>query len=369
MVLNNYSKVIKKKIAVIGLKGLPAYGGAATVGENLINNLCDKYDFTVYSVNSHTDLKSGNFNGIYQFVIPKCIIKKLNTFYYYIVSSIHCMIKNYDIVHLHHNDTGLIAWFLSMKYKNIVYTSHSTYVRENFKKYEGLLLFLEKIVLRFSKFSISVSKTTYDKYQNSKKNGNYYIPNGVNKVDIDLNIEKKNEIAFAAGRIIPSKGCHILLESLKLTNINIKLKVYGDLSIMSNYKSELLSYESEVNVDFCGLIKDKNKLLSNLSKCRLFIFPSSIEAMSMMLLEMAAIKVPIICSNIKENRDIFNEDEVLFFNVDDPYDLKNKIEFAYNNNDTMVKLAERAYNKVLEKYLWKNIALEYEKIYEKCFEN
>ena len=28
----------KPKIAVIGLKGLPAFGGAATVGENLINN-------------------------------------------------------------------------------------------------------------------------------------------------------------------------------------------------------------------------------------------------------------------------------------------------------------------------------------------
>ena len=29
--------MLKKKIAVIGLKGLPAFGGAATIGENLIN--------------------------------------------------------------------------------------------------------------------------------------------------------------------------------------------------------------------------------------------------------------------------------------------------------------------------------------------
>ena len=30
---------IKPRIAVIGLKGLPAFGGAAAVGENIINQL------------------------------------------------------------------------------------------------------------------------------------------------------------------------------------------------------------------------------------------------------------------------------------------------------------------------------------------
>ena len=39
----------KPKIAVIGLKGLPAFGGAATVGENIINQLKDNYQFFVYS--------------------------------------------------------------------------------------------------------------------------------------------------------------------------------------------------------------------------------------------------------------------------------------------------------------------------------
>jgi len=59
------------KIAVIGLKGLPAYGGAAAVGENLINNLRGKYDFTVYSISSHTNLKTGKYNGYNQIVFKK----------------------------------------------------------------------------------------------------------------------------------------------------------------------------------------------------------------------------------------------------------------------------------------------------------
>jgi len=44
----------KKSIGVIGLKGLPAFGSAATVGENIIAHKIDEYDFTVYSSFSHT---------------------------------------------------------------------------------------------------------------------------------------------------------------------------------------------------------------------------------------------------------------------------------------------------------------------------
>ncbi|NWJ51485.1 MAG: hypothetical protein HXX14_11535 [Bacteroidetes bacterium] len=34
----------KTKIVVMGLKGLPVFGGATTVGDNIIEQLKDKYD-------------------------------------------------------------------------------------------------------------------------------------------------------------------------------------------------------------------------------------------------------------------------------------------------------------------------------------
>ena len=46
---------MKKDVAIIGLKGLPAFGGAATVGEKTIEQLKDKYNFTVYSIDTHTN--------------------------------------------------------------------------------------------------------------------------------------------------------------------------------------------------------------------------------------------------------------------------------------------------------------------------
>ncbi len=39
---------MKKKIVVIGQKGLPAYIGAGTVGVNIIDQLKDNFEFYVY---------------------------------------------------------------------------------------------------------------------------------------------------------------------------------------------------------------------------------------------------------------------------------------------------------------------------------
>jgi hypothetical protein len=46
----------KKKVAVIGLKGLPPFGGAANVGDNIIEQLAGEYDFTIYATETHTSI-------------------------------------------------------------------------------------------------------------------------------------------------------------------------------------------------------------------------------------------------------------------------------------------------------------------------
>lgn len=74
----------KPKIAVIGLKGLPAFGGAAAVGENIIDQLKDRFDFTVYSVASHTNNKTGPINGIQQIVFRNHGKGSVNTLIYYL---------------------------------------------------------------------------------------------------------------------------------------------------------------------------------------------------------------------------------------------------------------------------------------------
>ena len=127
---------MKKKIAVIGLKGVPAYVGAGTVGENIIDQLKHKFDFYVYATSSHTKHKSGNLNGYYQKVFRAIPFKKLNAFWYYLISALHARFKGeYDLIHIHNSFAAFTIGILKNKYP-VVLTTHGGFnVVDKWTKY------------------------------------------------------------------------------------------------------------------------------------------------------------------------------------------------------------------------------------------
>lgn len=362
----------KPKIGVIGLKGLPAYGGAATVGENIIDQLQDKYDFTVYSISSHTDLQTGNYKGYYQLVFSKLPFKKINTLYYYIVSAFHALFfGKYKLVHLHHRDAAFLIPLLKIRYKVVVTTHGSFVIREKWRSFEWFFSMNEQLFVKKANVVTCVSLNEKRLYKKKLNLDVHYIPNGFNPfLETGLiNIEKTGYLFFGAGRIIKSKGLEILIEALQLMNYKGKLVVAGDLDQTPEYKKEILKMAIGLDIEFLGLIKDKNELLSYIKQSCLFIFPSSVEAMSMMLLEGASVKAKIVCSDIQENQDIFNDEEVLFFKTNDSKNLAKKIQYAFDNGQEMIEKSELAYQKLISNHNWKRIADEYADAYNLLLKN
>lgn len=358
----------KPKIAVIGLKGLPAFGGAAAVGENIIEQLKDKYDFTVYATSSHTD-REGDMGGFQQLVFQALPFKKLNTLYYYILSALHAVfLDKFDLVHLHHRDAAFLLLILKIKYKTIITTHGSFKYRPKWVKFKPFFQINEKFFVKLADIKTCVSKEEKRLYKNKLNLNFHYIPNGINITENDIQgkLEKiDNYIFFGAGRIIKTKGLDILLRSLKKAKIDIPLYVAGDLEQQKDYKEEILKLSKGLNVKFLGLIKEKNILLNYLKKAKLFVFPSSYEAMSMMLIEAVSTQVPILASDITQNKDIFSDKEVLFFKTDDFSDLSKKLHFALNNYEVIKRMASDAYERCTKNYNWTINAKEYHKCYDK----
>jgi glycosyltransferase involved in cell wall biosynthesis len=358
----------KPKIAVFGLKGLPAFGGAATVGENIIKNLKDYYEFTVYATSSHTNLKSGTYEFFNQIVFKKIPFKRLNTLYYFLRSTLHALfLGNYDLIHLHHRDAAFIILLLKIRYKVVTTTHGSFFARENEKHIEWYLQLNEKYFIKYSDYITCVSKTEQELYKKHLNLNVEYIPNGIEEVDKTKlpHIPHNDYILFAAGRIIRSKGCELLLKALESINYKGKILIAGDLSDTTNYTNELYKLSAGLDVEYLGLIRDKQLLYSYFNNAKLFVFPSEIEAMSMILLEAASVKSSIVCSDIKENKDIFEKSEVLFFKSGDVQELGQKINYALSNPDKMKALAENAYERVNSTYRWDKIVLCYAAIYDK----
>lgn len=361
----------KPKIAVIGLKGLPAFGGAASVGEALINELKDDFDFYVYSISTHTTQK-GKFNGYTQIVFSAKKINGIATLLYYLKSLLHCMfMANYDLIHIHHSESGFITPLLKLKYK-IVLTTHGIFANKydpKFNKSTNLYFrFSEKMNMIFANKIISVSKTDKENIQSYYKKECFYIPNGVNQFLVTEK-EINYDFLFVAARIYEIKGLHLLLEALSSYNIVGKLLVIGDLNQNKNYQQKVTNLSKNLHVEFIPLIREKALLQKYIAKSKLFIFPSLFEAMSMTLLEVIAQKVPVLASDIEAVKNIFDETELTFFKSENVDDLAAKLIFCINNPDLISKKSKIAYQKVTTNYTWDKIAKRYDKIYQELLGN
>ena len=358
----------KKRIAIIGVKGLPPFGGAANVVDNLIEQLSGKYDFTIYATASATNHK-GLYKGANQIVLAKFPIKALNIFYYYIAAAFHAVFKGkYDGVHLHQMDGAFILLLLRLKYP-VIATSHGiTYTNGKWKNWSYPYFKVnEWFQAHLSNHLTVVSRSLTDHYARMIPAGKIsYIPNGITPATLPSERpEAKDYILFAAGRILPIKGLHFLLSALKQNQFKGKLIVLGDLTQHKKYTEAVLALSSGLDVEFRGLIKEKNLLNAYIAHARFFVFPSVIEAMSMMLLEVASLRTPVICSDIVQNTDIFDTDEMLFFHTESDKDLADKLNQALEHPQRMAAMAEKAFTSLKSKYLWSAIALQYENVYDR----
>jgi len=359
---------MKKKIGVIGLKGLPAFGGAATVGENIIIELSGKYDFTVYSVSSHATPDYVN-NHCNQIIFSKSLLPRINVFIYYWKAALHAVfLKDYDLIHLHHIDGAYILPLIRLKYK-VILTAHARpQLAEKWPWYAKLLFNIsEWVSIKLSNEFTCVSKSLLNYFSEKYLHKSFHhIPNGTrNDLDIRTCDSKYQDyLLFAAGRIIPVKGLHLLLASLRKIHYNGLLIVIGNLDQVETYKKKVLKMSKGLNVKFIGLVKEKSVLLNFLKEAKVFVFPSYSENMSMVLLEAATVRTPIICSDIQENRDIFGENEVLYFQSEDIDDLARQIQFSLTHPENMKVCANNASKKLEEKFLWKSIAPKYAHLFE-----
>jgi glycosyltransferase involved in cell wall biosynthesis len=358
---------IKPKIAVFGVKGFPGFGGASRANEEIVNILKDRYEYTIYSVSTHA-IENNNNKGYTQIIFKGFNGKRLNTFIYYLKSLIHALLfGSYDIVQVNHTSSGFLIPLLRMRFK-VVSTARGIIPYDDNKWNiidKKLFDISAHLFFKFSNIVISVSEPHIKKFKAYTKKEIQYIPNGIH---IDNNRQLINErdsfLLFAASRIISLKGAHTLVDALNIMNYKGKTIIIGGREHTPDYIDKLIFSSRDRDTQFVGLIKEKELLYEKIRNAKLFIFPSFNEGMSNMLLEVASLKTPLICSDILENKAIFNDIEVLYFKTGDSENLALKIEWAISNYSLMQQKAENAFLKLKRDYQWSDISEKYSKAYK-----
>ena len=177
-----------------------------------------------------------------------------------------------------------------------------------------------------------------------------------------------NYLFFAARRLIPLKGCHHLIDALKLIDYKGTLVIATDIEQLPSYTESIKQAAKGLDVKFLGYVENMNVLTALINQAHLFIFPSELEGMSMMLLEVGSVDTPIVCSNIPQNTAVLGEDEVLYFQTEDSKDLARKLQWAFNHPKEMSIMSDRVKNTIEKEYTVSVVIKKYMDLYNSILE-
>jgi glycosyltransferase involved in cell wall biosynthesis len=166
---------------------------------------------------------------------------------------------------------------------------------------------------------------------------------------------KPKRYVFTACRFVPEKGLHDLIAAYhKIDNPDLKLVIAGDADHENGYSRNLKkSTEGNSGIVLTGFLSGK-PLQEIYSNAALFVLPSYYEGLPIALLEALSYGLPVLVSDIPQNREIPLPD-FRYFRVGDIDDLYRKMQELINTGITEEE--EKCYRELLDKeYNWDKIA-------------
>jgi len=365
----------KMRLAYFGVKYFPARGGVSRTTENLIRNLKDEYEITIYC---YAHPRAGtHVPGVRTVQFPELRVPGIGIFIYFMMCFVHLMVfGNHDLLHVRKIDAAFFLPLLALKYPRILATSHeSPYLRDKWGSLARAYFRLGEWIFIRSKATLTViSEPLACTYRERYGREVRFVPNGVEPVKSFAGSEADQVFAaqevvrpylsFAARRIMATKGAHTMLQALRSLDFDGTVVIAGEETHAGDYISRLDRLSVGLDVRRVGYITDKVTLLDIIGRSDCFIFPSETEGMSIMLLEVAALGVPIIASDIPENRAVFDPTEVTFFANKDAQALAQKVRWVLDHPDDVATKALKAKEKVHNQYSGTVMTNAYRELYE-----
>lgn len=172
-------------------------------------------------------------------------------------------------------------------------------------------------------------------------------------------LESKRYFLFM-GRLVQDKNPDFLIRAfMRAKTQGYKLVIAGSNDAMPEYVAMLHNLGSDsADIVFTGAVyaEDKAKLLQN-AYC--FCLPSTIEGLSIVMMEAASYHLPVIASNIDANKEFLGDDAV-YVRPENESDLVKALEYAETNPEDMNKQQQVNYQKILDNYTWDKVAKKYE---------
>ncbi len=363
------------RIAMVGLRGLPARGGGA---ERVVESLADElairgHEIIVYG-------RSDYLRGAPEWTGGKVLLtggvngKNLETFTHTATAAWDLLRRNVDVVHVHSPGPALWSWLCALGSRGVVLTVHAAdWRRDKWSIPAKCMLNLGlEIGMRIADQVTAVSEPLAAELQERFGRDVSFVPNSVSPVthvgpgavlgDPKWSLAP-NKYALFVGRIEPEKRLDVLLDAWRKASGDLpgyKLAVAGDIDATA-YGRKCRQNAPDRTV-FLGLQHDQ-ALAELYSNAAIVVQPSVLEGMSLVLMEAAAYGRCILAARIPENVDVLGDFGV-YFNGDEVDELAGLICRYLKSQPQCSVIGEKARQAIAAGPSWADIAVSMERIYK-----
>lgn len=307
-----------KRIAVIGTVGIPAkYGGFETLVENLVDNLGEEFDFSVYCSKKSYERHPKKYKNAKLIYLP-FKANGMSSIIYDVLSVLHSLFYADVILVLGVSGAFVLPVVkLLTKKKIITNIDGLEWKRDKWgslaKKY---LKKQEEIAVKYSHNVVADNEGIQEHVTSSYSKSSHLISYGGDHVfSVQLKKETIDEFnlpktfAFKVCRIEPENNIHLILEAFSESDTN--LVIVGNWN-NNEYGKNLKKTYKKKNIYLLDPIYNQEQLNEIRSNCFLYIHGHSAGGTNPSLVEAMCLGLPILAYNVSYNK-FTTHNEALYF--------------------------------------------------------
>jgi glycosyltransferase involved in cell wall biosynthesis len=364
------------RVAFIGLRGVPAqYSGIEKAVEQIGSRLADRgHHVTVYCMAGRYRERPGSYRGMHLRYFPSIATKNLEMITYAFLSTLASLGRHHDITHFQALGPSTLAFIPRLLGRATITTVHALDWRNRkWGRFATTYLRLgEWTSTHCANATIAVSRQIARYLEERTGRDVLYIPNGTSPTEsspLDQEVRERFGIEHGryllfVGRITKDKHIHVLIEAFRGLDTDLKLLIVGgttDISVDDLRKVAA----GDHRVVFAGPIYGDvlDQLYSN---AYLFVLPSILEGLPLVLLEAMTHATPVLASDIPENLEVISsasERAGFTFRAGDVDDLRSTLHHLLENPEVVARMGEHGRRETLSRYDWDRITDEVLAVY------
>lgn len=272
--------------------------------------------------------------------------------------------EKFDLVQCNTPIGGVLGRLCAKKAQipHVIYQAHGFHFWKGAPLKNWLLYYpVEKWLSQYTDVLITINKEDYKRAKKFNAGKVCYVPGvGIdlkkfnagcvdkNQKRKEINLHADDFVMLSVGELIPRKNHEVVIRAMSVLMHNGQI---GNLEYVicgcGTYESELKQQAKELSVDthvhFLGYRND----IAEICNCSdIFVFMSYQEGLPVALMEAMACGLPVICSSIRGNTDLIEDEITGLISPNTPDDVAKAINIMKECKELRLRLASAAFQKI-----------------------